>query len=182
MKAELVVVGGGPAGHSAVQAFRQSGGVGPVVMLSHDTAPPYNRPPLSKDYLRGESDVSALPLEEPEFYSDNGIELRLSETVDELDTADRVVRTQSGAEIGYGRCILALGSVPAELPVPGGESAHTLRWLEQAVRLRDDAQVATTAVVIGSGFIGCEAAASRSPWCRPRSYRSWVVSAWMPPN
>ena len=143
-----------------MQAFRQSGGLGAVVMLSQDTAPPYNRPPLSKDYLRGESDVSALPLEQPEYYSDNGIEVRLSETVVELDTADRVVRTRSGAEIGYDRCILALGSTPSELPVSGGESAHTLRWLEQAVRLRDGAQVATTAVVIGSGFIGCEAAAS----------------------
>src|ERR1700712_5777665 len=155
---DLVVVAGAAAGHAAGQAFRQSGGRGSLVMFSEDTALPYNRPPLSKDYLRGESDASALPLEGPEFYSDNDIEVRLSETVLDIRTADRTVHTRSG-DITFDQCILALGSRPTALPIPGGETAHTLRWLGEAVRLRESAQVAATAVVIGSGFIGCGAAA-----------------------
>ena len=160
MTAGLIVVGGGPAGHAAVRAFRESGGQGPVTLLSEDDWLPYNRPPLSKDYLRGQSDASELPLAGSEFYQDNDIDVHLSETVVELDRTRRTVRTSSGRQLAYANCILAMGSRPNQLPVPGAGSALSLRWLAQASALRDTAQVAASAVVIGSGFIGCEAAAS----------------------
>ena len=160
MTAGLVVIGGGAAGHAAVQAFRESDGQGSVTLLSADDHLPYNRPPLSKDYLRGESEATGLLLAQAEFYRDNDIDVLLSETAVELDTSGRTVRTGSGLELPYSQCVLALGSTPNELPIPGGGSALKLRWLEQAAALREVAQVAASAVVIGSGFIGCEAAVS----------------------
>ena len=156
----LLIVGGGPAGHAALKAYRAAGAIGRVVMVTQDTAPPYNRPPLSKDFLRGESGEDALPLEPPEFYTDGRTELRLADSVVQLDPLAYRARTRSGVEIHYGQCLLATGSEPVTLDVPGADTALLLRWLDQARQLRDAAQSARSAVVIGSGFIGCEAAAS----------------------
>ena len=157
---DLLVVGGGPAGHAAVRAYLDAGGPGPLVMVSEDPHPPYNRPPLSKDYLRGESAEDALPLDPPEFYPGHGIELLTADAVIELRAEARQAVTRSGRTLGYQSCILATGSTPNRLPVPGGDMALALRWLDQARVLRDAAQGANSAVVIGSGFIGCEVAAS----------------------
>ncbi len=157
---DLVIIGGGATGHAALAAYRRSGGHGSVLMISEDDRPPYNRPPLSKDFLRGETGEESLPLETPDFYADQGVELVLSDSVITLETGAHLVRTASGREIRYGTCIMATGCRPVTLDVPGGDSALPLRWLGQAHRLRDAAQTAASAVVIGSGFIGCEAAAS----------------------
>lgn len=158
--AALLIIGGGPAAHAALRAYRKAGSAGRVVMVSEDTAPPYNRPPLSKDFLRGESDEDALPLEPPYFYGDGRTQLMLAESVIALDARSKTVRTGSGDEIHYEQCIIASGCEPAKLDVPGVDTVLRLRWLDQARRLRDRAQAARSAVVIGSGFIGCEAAAS----------------------
>lgn len=158
--AALVIVGGGPTGHAAVKAYRAAGAAGRVVMISEDTAAPYNRPPLSKDFLRGDSDEDGLPLEPPSFYSDGDTALMLSESVVAIDPLAKTVSIGSGGRISYQQCILATGCEPAELDVPGAGSALRLRWLDQARQLRDRAQTARSAVVIGSGFIGCEAAMS----------------------
>lgn len=160
MTAGLLIVGGGAAAHAALAAYRKQGGPGSAVLVSEDDRPPYNRPPLSKDFLRGESEATSLPLDQPEFYSANDCELVLSSSVVALDPHARLVRTDSGREISYERCILATGSVPTTPSFPGAEHTLSLRWLDQAVRLRETAQSARSAVVIGSGFIGCEAAAS----------------------
>lgn len=156
----LVIIGGGPTGHAALKAYRGAGAAGRVVMISEDTAAPYNRPPLSKDFLRGESGEDALPLESPAFYSDGDTELRLADSVVAIDPLSRTVSMRSGGDIGYQQCILATGCEPVRLDVPGAGAALRLRWLDQARRLRDGAQTARSAVVIGSGFIGCEAAMS----------------------
>ncbi|MGI8591740.1 MAG: NAD(P)/FAD-dependent oxidoreductase [Nakamurella sp.] len=158
--AALVIIGGGPTAHAALKAYRKADSAGRVVMVSEDSVTPYNRPPLSKDFLRGESDEDVLPLESAEFYSDNRTELLLADSVTALDPRSRTVTTRYGTEIRYEQCILATGCEPASLDVPGGNTALRLRWLDQARRLRDAAQTARSAVVIGSGFIGCEAAAS----------------------
>lgn len=161
-EAALVVVGGGPAGHAAAQAYREAGGAGRVVLISADDAQPYQRPPLSKDYLRGESDESALPLEAPEFYPDGEIELWLADPVTALDLTSRTISTQSGRQLSFTSCVLATGCRPTELDVPGGDhpGVRRLRSLTEARLLRGAAVRAKTAVVIGSGFIGCEAAVS----------------------
>lgn len=162
MRAELLVVGGGPAGLAAARGYRDGGGTGPVVVVSADTAAPYNRPPLSKDFLRGESGEDELPLAEAGEYAERGIELRLGRTVTTLDAADRSVVLDDGERLTYRACVLATGSAPTPLPVPGADEARPayLRSLDDARSLREAAAGARSAVVVGSGFIGCEAAAS----------------------
>ncbi len=158
--AALVIVGGGPTGHAALKAYRAAGSAGRVVMISEDTAAPYHRPPLSKDFLRGESGEDALPLEPLAFYRDGDTELMLADSVVAVDPLARTVIFRSGGHLRYEKCILATGCEPVQLDVPGAGTALRLRWLEQGRRLRQRAQTARSAVVIGSGFIGCEAAMS----------------------
>jgi NADPH-dependent 2,4-dienoyl-CoA reductase/sulfur reductase-like enzyme len=158
----LVVAGGGPAALEAARAYREEGADGDVVIVSGDEHLPYNRPPLSKDFLRGESAEDALPLEDEGFYRQHGIEVRLRTRVRSLDADRREVALSDGETLGYSRCILATGASPKPLPVPGanGPGVRYLRSRQQARELRAAAEAARSAVVIGSGFIGCEAAAS----------------------
>ncbi len=158
----LLVVGGGPAAVAAVRGYRDHGGTGRVLLVSDDDAPPYLRPPLSKDFLRGETAETDLPLEPEGFYAERDVGVRLGTMVTSLHADDRRAVTSDGEEITFGHCVLATGSAPAELPVPGADDprVHHLRSLDEARRLRDAAQRGRSAVVVGSGFIGCEAAVS----------------------
>ena len=158
----LVVVGGGPAALEAARAYREAGAGGEVVLVSADEHLPYNRPPLSKDFLRGESAEDDLPLEDGDFYRQHDIEVRLRTQAQALDPGRRVVVLSDGQTLSYGSCILATGASPKPLPVPGadGSGVYYLRSRHQARDLREAAATARSAVVVGSGFIGCEAAAS----------------------
>jgi 3-phenylpropionate/trans-cinnamate dioxygenase ferredoxin reductase component len=149
----LVIVGGGPAGLAAARGYRDAGGEGAVAMVAAEHDPPYMRPALSKEFLRGETEDIALEA------SDLDVDLRLGAEATALDPAARTV-TAGGETLGYDACVLAMGAEPARLPVPGAERAMTLRSLESARELRGRAADCTAATVIGSGFIGCEAAAS----------------------
>jgi 3-phenylpropionate/trans-cinnamate dioxygenase ferredoxin reductase subunit len=162
MHADLLVVGGGPAGLAAARGYRDQGGAGAVLVVSADTAPPYDRPPLSKDYLRGEADERDLPMAEPGEYAERGIELRQACAVTGLDAAARTAVLDTGERLSFAACVLATGSAPTALPVPTAGDAHPayLRSLDDARALRSSAEGASSAVVVGSGFIGCEAAAS----------------------
>jgi len=156
-EAGVIVIGSGPAGVGAAEAFRKHRADVPVRILTADTAQPYERPPLSKEYLRGDlDDVSMHP---PEWFADQNLELITDAPVDGIDVAGRTV-TAAGRRYGYTHLILAPGAMPTPLPVPGAELTPQLRSLQDAQRLRAAAQRATSAVVIGAGFIGCEAAAS----------------------
>ena len=159
----LVVVGSGPAGLAAAQAFREQDAGTPVTMITADPHPPYARPPLTKDYAQGDSDLDDLWLTEPGSLDEQRIELRLGTPVTAVDTERRQVRLTDGDVVEYAQVVLATGSQPVPIPVPGGDdpdllyvrdliSGHRLRALAE----RRDRRVA----VIGSGFIGCEAAAS----------------------
>jgi len=156
--ARLLVVGGGPAGHAAAAGYRAAGGGGRVIVVTSDAVPPYQRPPLSKDYLRGETDEDGLPLESPQFYRDNDIELWLSDAVNRMNLADGTASTQSGRVVSYSGCVLATGCHPHQLPVPGADhpTVLRLRFLGQAQLLRTAAARAGTAIVIGSGFVGAD--------------------------
>jgi 3-phenylpropionate/trans-cinnamate dioxygenase ferredoxin reductase component len=159
--AALLVIGGGPAGHSAAAAYRDAGGTGRVVLLTGEGRPPYNRPPLSKDLLRGETEPADLPLADGSWYAQRGIEL-LSGRAAALDPDGRRVTLEDGPCIAYTTCVLATGAEPVRPPVDGADlgGVRVLRTVEHALALREQATPGTRAVVVGSGFIGCEAAAS----------------------
>src|ERR1700722_14402235 len=158
----LVVIGGGPGALEAARAYREGGADGEVVLVSADEYLPYNRPPLSKDFLRGESEEDVLGLEDGSFYRHHDIEVRLGTRAQALDTGRRVVTLSDGETLSYGWCILATGACPKPLPVPGAEGSGVryLRSRHQAKELRKAAAAARSAAVVGSGFSGCEAPAS----------------------
>ena len=161
--AGLVVVGGGPAALEAARAFREAGGRGPVTLLSAEDHPPYLRPALSKDYLSGEThDGDGLALEEESFFVENEIDLRLGSRVRRIDPQARRVELEGGTSLAYRTCVLAVGSRAVRPDLPGltTDGVHLLRSRASAEGLRDRAFGARRAVVVGSGFIGCEAAAT----------------------
>lgn len=153
----LLVVGSGPAGIGAAEAFREQDPHGTVCVLTDDPYMPYARPPLSKEYLRGES--SDVALHPAQWFDERRIEVINTRRVDSIDVESREV-SADGIRHSYRSLILACGSRPTPLPVPGGDSVLQLRSLADAKRLRETTQSAGSAVVIGAGFIGCEAAAS----------------------
>jgi 3-phenylpropionate/trans-cinnamate dioxygenase ferredoxin reductase subunit len=160
----LVIVGAGPAGLATARAYRESGGRGRVTMLTPEPYAPYNRPPLTKEYLRGEAAREDLPIESDDWYEKNGVELRLVTSADAICREQRIVATDEGEELAYDVCVLATGSEPIRLPVSGGDDPEilTMRTIENSTRLQNRVGEGDRAVVVGSGFIGCEAAASLS--------------------
>lgn len=160
----LVIVGGGPGGLSVARAYRSSGGHGRVTIIADEDMPPYRRPPLTKEFLRGEIEHNDLFIEPSNWYEKHGIDLRLSTIVTALDTQLNAVETKSGERIHYDACVLATGSEPVRPPVPGGEdpAVHVMRTVADSSRLASGIREGSRAVVVGSGFIGCEAAASLS--------------------
>ncbi len=159
----IVIVGGGPAGLSTARAYREAGGQGNVTILASEQHPPYHRPPLTKEYLRGKIPREALPIQDHRWYEHNHVELHLATSATVLDRERMVVET-AGGEFPYNACVLATGSEPLRLPVPGAKDPEILvmRTIENSTRLQDRVEEGSLAVVVGSGFIGCEAAASLS--------------------
>ena len=159
----IVIIGGGPGGLSTARAYRESGGRGSVVLFTGEPYPPYQRPPLTKEYLRGEVERDDLFIQDAEWFEENNVELRLATTVQALDRDRRIAVTESG-EVPYDACVLATGSEPIRIPVPGGEDPEILvmRTIENSERLKSRVGKGSRALVVGSGFIGCEAAASLS--------------------
>lgn len=159
---DALIVGGGPAALAAARAYRRAGGAGDVLLLTDDASPPYRRPPLSKELLRGEVEVAELALEDPSWYERAGVAVRTSTRVVALDVPGRTVMTSDGTRIGYSACLLAQGAEPVRPPVPGAglPGVHVLRSARDALALRDAAVPGARVTVIGSGFVGCEAAAS----------------------
>lgn len=157
----LVVVGGGPAAHAAATAYRAAGGGGRVVMIAAEGREPYERPPLSKEALRHAADLSELPMPEAGEYAALGIEV-VAARATALDPARRVVRLQDGRERGYAACVLATGAEPVRPSKPGFdlEHVHVLRAADESAAIAAATPPGSRVAVVGSGFIGCEAAAS----------------------
>jgi NADPH-dependent 2,4-dienoyl-CoA reductase/sulfur reductase-like enzyme/nitrite reductase/ring-hydroxylating ferredoxin subunit len=160
--ASIVIIGGGAAGNAAAEMLRREGYAGPVTMLSADEAGPYDRPNLSKDYLAGTAPEEWIPLRPPEFYAEQGIELRLGARAAAIDTKGREVRLADGSRHHYGALLLATGAAPVRLDIPGSDQPHVhyLRTLADSRALVAEASAARRAVVIGASFIGLEVAAS----------------------
>jgi len=159
----IVIVGGGPAGLSTARAYRRAGGRGSVILLTAESYPPYRRPPLTKEYLRDEIERDELPIEDAGWFEENAVELRLMTIAEALDRDRRVVETEDG-EVPYDVCILATGSEPFRIPVPGADDPEiiVMRTIENSERLKSRVSEGGRVIVVGSGFIGCEAAASLS--------------------
>ena len=158
----IVIVGGGAAGFAAAEMLRRQDYRGSIVMLSNDTAPPVDRPNLSKDYLAGSAPEDWLPLRPNSFYADASIDLRLKTEVTSIDTKARAVVLADGKTVAYDRLLLATGAEPVRLPIPGAEQphVHVLRSLADCRAIIASADGARRAIVIGASFIGLEAAAS----------------------
>src|ERR671913_452995 len=158
----FVIVGAGLAGAKAAETLRAEGFGGRLLLLGDEAERPYERPPLSKAYLRGETDPNSLYVHQEGFYAAHDIELRPSTRVHSIDPASRQLELAGGERIGYARLLLATGAAPRRLPLPGAE-LDGVRYL----RTRGDADVLAAAaaraehvVVVGTGWIGSEAAAS----------------------
>ena len=158
----IVIVGGGAAGFAAAEMLRRQEFRGSIVMLSSDTAPPVDRPNLSKDYLAGSAPEDWLPLRPDSYYVEAGIDLRLTAEVASIDTTARNAVIAGGNNVPYDRLLLATGAEPVRLPIPGADQphVHTLRSLADCRAIIDAADGARRAIVIGASFIGLEAAAA----------------------
>ena len=158
---KIVIIGGGAAGFAAAEMLRRRQFGGSIVMLSNDTAPPVDRPNLSKDYLAGSAPEDWVPLRPDDFYKESGIELRIDTDVTRIDTKARRVATAKG-EVPYDRLLLATGAEPVRLQIPGTNQlpVHTLRSLDDCRAIITAAKSAKRALVIGASFIGLEVAAS----------------------
>jgi nitrite reductase/ring-hydroxylating ferredoxin subunit len=118
----MIIIGGGAAGFAAAEMLRREGYAGAIAMISADTAPPYDRPNLSKDYLAGTAPEDWIPLRPDEFYAENGIERRLGTAVTAVDPAERRVLLDNGNALGFKKLLLATGAEPIRLDAPGAES------------------------------------------------------------
>jgi len=170
----IVIVGGGAAGFAAAEKLRREGFDGDITMLSDDTAPPVDRPNLSKDYLAGNAPEEWIPLRPASFYAENGIDLRLGTKVAAIHPRAHTVALADGKPLAYDRLLLATGAEPVRLPIAGFDQphVHTLRALADSRAIIAQAEKARRAVVIGASFIGLEAAAS----LRARSLDVHVVA------
>ncbi len=158
----IVIVGGGAAGFAAADALRRQDYGGSIIMLSSDEAPPVDRPNLSKDYLAGSAPEEWLPLRPDDFYTENGIDLRLNATVAGIDPREHQVTLADGEILAYDRLLLATGAEPIRLSIPGADQphVHVLRSLADCRAIIEGAKTARRAVVLGASFIGLEVAAS----------------------
>jgi len=157
----VVIVGGGQAGCETAAALRGRGFEGSVTVIGDEPDEPYQRPPLSKDFLI-DTKPAVIALRGPGFYLDNRIELRRGDRAAEVDCARRQVRSESGACIPYDHLVLATGARNRLLPVPGAalSGVHYLRTSADARAVRASLERSSGLVVVGAGFIGLEVAAA----------------------
>jgi 3-phenylpropionate/trans-cinnamate dioxygenase ferredoxin reductase subunit len=163
MRAErVVIVGAGPAGLATARAYREHGGAGEVTLLGEEPLPPYRRPPLTKEFLRGEIDPQELPIEQLDWFEAQRIALRLGTCAQAIAPERGTVLLAGGEELRADAIVLATGSMPLRPTIPGAEHERvlTLRRLPDARAIAAHARPGERAVVIGTGFIGCELSAS----------------------
>ena len=158
----VVIVGGGLAGAKAAEALRTAGYSGDVTLVAAEPELPYERPPLSKGYLLGRSEFEAAVVHDAAWYAENRIDLRLGVRAEAIDRAARQVTVTGGERLGYDKLVLATGSTPRRLPVPGADArgVHYLRSRADAEALRELLGTGGRLVVIGAGWIGLEVAAA----------------------
>ena len=154
-----MIVGGGLAAARTAEQLRRAEYTGAITIVSDENHLPYDRPPLSKEVLRAETDD--VTLKPAEFYADNDITVLLGNGARSVDTVAKSLTLADGTTLGYDELVIATGLVPKRIPsFPDLPGIHVLRSLDESRALRSEARDATRAVVVGAGFIGCEVAAS----------------------
>lgn len=157
-----LLVGGGLASGQAAKQIRERDARGAILLVGEEPHPPYDRPPLSKEFLRGEKPRDQLFFDPEAFFRDRGIDLALGVAVRQLDLAAKTATLAGGETIAFEKALLATGGRPVRLKLPGGDlpGVHYLRTLGDSARIAAEAVPGKRAVLIGAGFIGMEVAAS----------------------
>lgn len=157
----IVIVGAGPAGLATARAYRDHGGTAEVTLLGKENLIPYQRPPLTKEFLRGELDASELPIQSEDWFDEHDIQLSLGLEATAIDPRAGTVNID-GITLRADAIVLATGAEPQRPGLPGLDDprVHTMRERRDSERIASQARPGTRAVVLGTGFIGCELAAS----------------------
>lgn len=157
----VVIVGGGQAAAQVADALRRRQYAGPITLVSDEPVAPYQRPPLSKQYLTGQHADDWLAYRPADFYATRSVSLRLGQRVAAVSPARKTIVLDDDDQLSYDKLVLATGARARTLDVPGDalRGVHTLRTLSDAAAIRDEVAGATNIVIIGGGFIGLEVAA-----------------------
>ena len=158
----VVIVGASLAGANVARTLRGEGFDGAVTLVGEEFHVPYERPPLSKGFLRGQEPIEAARVAKPAFYEDAQITQRFGVRAERVDVAARRVRLSSGEALPFDRLVLTTGGRPKRPRIPGIdlEGIHVLRTVDDANRIREELASSSTAIVVGMGFIGSEVAAT----------------------
>lgn len=159
--ADVIIIGAGHGGAQAAISLRQLGFEGSILMIGREPEPPYERPPLSKEYLAREKEFERLYIRPRHFWADKSVDLMLGTEVVAVDPSNRSVRLQDGSDISFGDMIWATGGDPRRLSCPGGDlkGVHGVRTREDADAIMGELEGVDQVAVIGGGYIGLEAAA-----------------------
>jgi 3-phenylpropionate/trans-cinnamate dioxygenase ferredoxin reductase subunit len=175
----FLIVGAGLAGAKAAEALRAEGFDGRVVLVGEEVERPYERPPLSKGYLLGTAERDTIYVHPQSWYGEHDVELRLGTVVTGLDPAGHQVTLGDGTRVPYSKLLLATGSSPRRVPVPGGDRDGVLylRRAEDSDRIKTTLQSASRVAVVGAGWIGLEVtAAARAAGAQV----TLLETAWLP--
>jgi 3-phenylpropionate/trans-cinnamate dioxygenase ferredoxin reductase component len=159
---DFLLIGGGMASAHCAAELRRRGADGSILLVGREPEPPYERPPLTKEYLRGEASREDAYVNPPSWYEENEVELLSGRNAMSLDPAARTAKLQGGEEVGFGRALLGTGAMVNILRVEGAENEgiHYLRAFGNSDAIRADAEAAEHVVLIGGSYIGAEVAAS----------------------
>jgi 3-phenylpropionate/trans-cinnamate dioxygenase ferredoxin reductase subunit len=157
---DVLLIGGGVASVRCARTLRRAKFAGSILLVGDEPALPYNRPPLSKELLRGEVGLDLIAAEPESWYVRQRVELLTDVSVVSLDVEARRASLSDGSAVRFGQCLLATGAAPRRPPIPGAEHALLLRTVEDAAAIRARAAAGARAVIVGGGFIGVEVGAS----------------------
>src|ERR1700738_4768371 len=171
----FVIVGGGLAAAKTAEALRANDFDGQIVLIAEETHLPYERPPLSKEFLAGKKSLGDFTVHDSAWYSDSSIDLRRGTVVTAIDRSARLVTLADGSTVHFDKLLLATGSRSRRPPIPGSDAAgvHYLRTFDDAVALNSALREGSSLAVVGAGWIGLEVAAS----ARGRGVNVTVVEA-----
>jgi 3-phenylpropionate/trans-cinnamate dioxygenase ferredoxin reductase component len=159
---DYVVVGGGLAGASAIEGIRERDEEGSILLIGDESHPPYDRPPLSKKLWFGKQKVEDIFVKDQDFYIENNVDVAQGVTVVALNVGNQTITDNHNARYGYEKLLLVTGGTPRKLSIPGADldGVCYFRYLDDYLRLRQEASEGKSALVIGGGFIGGEMAAA----------------------